>query len=75
MAAKKITLLVGERVHLKANPQEGWPRQVARMLEDTTIVEDTDLARTMTCVMVKPENGHDDGIREVPLNQIEEVRF
>lgn len=56
----------GQRVILRADPDEGWPRQEA------TIVGTTEMPWGLSImVRVTPEDIHDDGLREVTESQIE----
>ncbi len=59
----------GDRVTLKANAEEGWPEEKATILEDVDDEDDT------TVVQVDDEfleDGMDDGLREITIDQIEE---
>lgn len=55
-------LLKGQRVILKANRREGWPREQGFFLGMS--------GKRTALVQVKPSESDDDGLREVTLSQI-----
>jgi len=73
---KRTVVLAGQWVHLKAKPEKDLPRQRVWLLEHAMIEEGANPGAITTCVMVlKRASRHDDGIREVSLDQIEEAMF
>lgn len=62
-----MKLKEGSRVWLKANEDEGWPRQEAHVVFTSQMPWGVSVL-----VEVKPDDPGDDGLREVTLDQIEE---
>lgn len=62
---RQTKLRIGQKVVLKANKEEGWPREEGRYI-----------GRSGNALMVEVfpryrDSGDDDGLREVTLSQIE----
>lgn len=66
MASEHREFKEGEEIWLKADAEEGWPRQKAKFIEyEPTPYTD------MVMVWVEPEEPDDDGLREISIDQIE----